>query len=789
MCCSDSTQIKEVTTMGLSAFLKLLDIFSDLNDRERFILAENAQEMEYALNATIIKRGEIGRFLWIVQEGEVKVILPPSGPSGEITILLKTGALFGEMSIMTGEPAIADVVAATTCRLIKIPREAISQLIAGNPKTLGKFARLITERMLSNARVAAQQDLQRSAHQVNEDPYDLNFSSASEPLKILVLNSGSSSLKYSLFDTIQNQPLFEGEIEKIGSGDAAQQIRSPQKKRKDPQPGVMTMNDAFDVMIRTLTDPEFAAIDRLSDLNAVGHRVVHGGGRFSNAVVIDENIMASIRSSCSLAPLHNPYNLAGIERMQLLLPAVRQVAVFDTAFHQTMPSHAYTYALPHEVCEKEQVRRYGFHGTNHEYVALRAATWLKRPLVELKMISCHLGNGASLCAIDHGRSIDTSMGMTPLEGLIMGTRPGDVDSGAILHLLRGGSANIEQMDRMLNKESGLKGISGKNDMREILAGAEQGDVQCTRAISAFCYRIRKYIGAYMAALGGLDVLIFTAGIGANSPEIRAGICQGMELFGIHLFKDRNLSTVQQGQVLDVSASDAKVRILVIPADEERMIARKTLHAMGRVRTVEETRMLRSKPVPISVSAHHVHLSQPDFERLFGAGKTMTSKSELSQPGQFACQETINLIGPKGRVNRVRILGPSRKESQVEISRTEEYQLGIDAPIRESGDLAGTPGIIIEGDAGRIDLERGVICAKRHIHMPPEDALGFGLRNRDVVRLGVRRGERELIFGDVVIRVDPNYRLDMHIDTDEANAATISTGATGVIDSIQHRNYM
>jgi acetate kinase len=774
--------------MGLSTFLKSLDIFADLSDREWFILDENAQGIEYAPDAAIIKRGEIGRFLWIIQEGEVKVIQPPSGSAGEITILLKTGSLFGEMSIMTGEPAIADVVAATTCRLIKIPRETLSKLIAGNPKTLGKFARLITERMLSNARISAQHDHQRSAYRLNEDPYDLNFSSASEPLKILVLNSGSSSLKYSLFDTIRNLTLIEGAIEKIGSGDAAHHIRTPQIKHKDAQPDVMTMNEAFDVMIRTLTNPEFTAIDRLSDLNVVGHRVVHGGGQFSNAVVINENIMASIRSASSMAPLHNPYNLAGIERMQLLLPAVPQVAVFDTAFHQTMPSHAYTYALPHEVCERELIRRYGFHGTNHEYMALRASTWLKRPLGELKMISCHLGNGASLCAIDHGRSIDTSMGMTPLEGLIMGTRPGDVDPGAIIHLMKNASRNIEDMDRMLNRESGLKGISGKNDMREILAGAEQGDVRCTRAISAFCYRTRKYIGAYMAALGGLDVLIFTAGIGANSSEIRAGICQGLDLFGIRLSHDRNLPGVEQGGVLDISVPDAKVRILVIPADEERMIARKTLHALCRVRTIEETRMLRSKPVPISVSAHHVHLSQPDFERLFGQGKTMTPRSDLSQPNQFACQETVNLIGPKGKVNRVRILGPSRKESQVEISRTEEFQLGIDAPVRESGDLAGTPGITIEGEAGRIELEKGVICAKRHIHMPPEDALGFGLRNRDVVRVGVR-GERELIFGDVVIRIDPNFKLDMHIDTDEANAAEISVGASGVIDSIQHRCYM
>jgi acetate kinase len=453
-----------------------------------------------------------------------------------------------------------------------------------------------------------------------------------------------------------------------------------------------------------------------------------------------------------------------------------------------MPSHAYTYALPHELCEKEHIRRYGFHGTNHEYVALRAATWLKRPVGELKIISCHLGSGASICAIDHGRSIDTSMGMTPLEGLIMGTRPGDVDPGALLHLMRADSMDVERMDRMLNRESGLKGITGKNDMREILAGAAQGDVQCTRAISAFCYRIRKYIGAYMVALGGLDVLIFTAGIGENSAEIRVGVCQGLELFGIHLFHERNQLSVQHGQVLDVSQPDAKVRILVVPADEERMIARKTLHALGRVITTEQALMLGSRPVPISVSAHHVHLKQSDFELLFGQGKTMTPKSDLSQPGQFSCQETVNLIGPKGKISHVRILGPGRKESQVEISRTEEFLLGIDAPVRESGDLEGTPGITIEGEAGVVILEKGVICAKRHIHMSPEDALGFGLRNRDVVRVRVR-GEREMIFGDIVIRVDPHFRLDMHLDTDEANAAKISSGSVGIIESIQHRNYM
>ena len=775
--------------MDSQSFLKSLAVFSDMTDPELALLAGDAQWVDFAPSAPILRRGDISRYLWIVHEGEVRFSFPPSGTAGEASGTLGGGEIFGEMSVMTGEPAVADISALSACRLLRIPRESFSRLIAGNPKTLAKFARLITEQMLRAARAVAQADLQRKAHCENQDPYDLNFSSASEAMKILVLNSGSSSLKYSLYDTSRDAALIDGEIERIGSGEAVHRVKTLRIDRKEPEKSILTMDDAFNAMVRVITDPSFEALQRLNDLHAIGHRVVHGGGKFPNAVFIDEDVLESIRSFSGLAPLHNPFNLAGIERMRKLLPSVPQVAVFDTAFHQTMPSHAYTYALPHDLCKKEQVRRYGFHGTNHEYVALRAATWLRRPVGELKIISCHLGNGASVCAIDHGHSIDTSMGMTPLEGLIMGTRPGDVDPGALLHLMKTGPLDIEQTDRMLNRESGLRGISGvSNDMREILSAAATGDVRCTRAVSAFCYRIKKYVGAYMAALGGLDVLIFTAGIGENSAEIRAGVCQGLESFGIQLSHERNRAATRQEQVQDVSLPDAKVRVLVIPADEERMIVRKTLHALGRVRTPEEARMLRSKPVPVSVSAHHVHLSQGDFETLFGRGKTMTPRSELSQPGQFACVETVNLIGPKGRVNRVRILGPVRKESQVEISRTEEFQLGIDAPIRESGDLEGTPGIVIEGDIGTVRLEKGVICAMRHIHMSPADALGFGLRNRDVVRVRVP-GERELIFGDVLVRVDPNYRLDMHLDTDEANAAEISGGAEGIIESIQHRQYM
>ena len=343
---------------------------------------------------------------------------------------------------------------------------------------------------------------------------------------------------------------------------------------------------------------------------------------------------------------------------------------------------------------------------------------------------------------------------------------------------------------MLNKKSGLFGISGKsNDMREILAAAEDGDLRCKRAITTFCYRVKKYIGSYIAALGGLDVLIFTGGIGENSAEIRSRICQLMDVFGIFVLDDTNRNAhVRRGQIMDIAEPRSRVRILIVPADEEKMIARETIHAMGRVRTKDDIQKLNSRPVNVSTSAHHVHLSQEHFEILFGAGQVMTPRSELSQPGQFAAIQTVNLIGLKGRIERVRILGPIRKESQVEISRTEQFKLGIEAPIRDSGDIEGTPGITLEGDNGSLKLSKGVICAKRHIHMSPTEALGLGLRDKDVVMVKVK-GVRELIFGDVLVRVHPDYRMDMHLDTDEANAAQISEGTLGYIESIQHRNYM
>ncbi len=519
----------------------------------------------------------------------------------------------------------------------------------------------------------------------------------------------------------------------------------------------------------------------------MGHRVVHGGDKYIQPVVVTGKILEEMAKLDQLAPLHNPVNRMGIKEGLRLLPEARPVAVFDTAFHSKMPPQAHLYGLPFEYYQDHGIRRYGFHGPSHNYVALKAAEFLKKPFSDMKMVTCHLGNGASICAIDHGRSVDTSMGFTPTEGLVMGTRCGDLDPSVILYLQRNQGLSLDAMDDLLNRQSGLKGISGiSNDLREIEAAAEKGDRRVLLAIQLFCYRVKKYIGAYGAVMSRLDTLIFTGGIGEGSAGVRARICQGLGYMGISLDEVQNKTgTPERGGVKKISDEASAVKVLIVPTDEERMIARETIRTLGFQNLADSIRHWEERPIPIEVSAHHVHLSQADVEQLFGTSPELTSRGELSQPGQFACQEVVDLIGPKAAVARVRILGPARAESQVEISITEGFKLGIDAPVRPSGQLERTPGITLEGSAGKVSLSKGVICSLRHIHLAPEDALFFGLRDKDLVRIRVE-GQRALIFGDVLVRISPEFKLNMHLDTDEANAAEIKTGMIGFLEAIHDR---
>ena len=389
-------------------------------------------------------------------------------------------------------------------------------------------------------------------------------------MKILVLNCGSSSVKYQLFEMKKNCVTAKGVVERVGEGDAiSRYTRTGDGEVKE----VLEVRDhthAIKIAMQRLTDKEHGVIETKYEIDAVGHRVVHGGERFSDSVLINDEIIDCIRDFSRFAPLHNPANLKGIEACSELIPGVRQVAVFDTAFHQKIPRHAYTYALPLRYYHKLGIRRYGFHGTSHRYVAQQAAKELGRPLEELKLVTCHLGNGVSITAVRDGHSVDTSMGFTPLEGVVMGTRCGDIDPALVPYLMSTEGLSAKEVDRVMNKESGLLGLSERaSDMREVLDGMNDGDEKCALAFRIFCYRIRKYVGAYAAVLGGLDAVVFTGGIGENSGVVRDEICTGLEFMGIDLDEKRNAAN-------EVSIGKGSVKVLVIPTDEELAIAKDTI---------------------------------------------------------------------------------------------------------------------------------------------------------------------------------------------------------------------
>jgi acetate kinase len=389
-------------------------------------------------------------------------------------------------------------------------------------------------------------------------------------MNILVLNSGSSSVKFQLFDMDAGERLLaKGIADKIGLEDSFLRHVGSDGTENCRQMALADHRSALRAVFEALHshDENGRAADHI---NGVGHRVVHGGERFGESVLIDDEVMDDLRRLTDLAPLHNPPNVLGIEVCRGMLPGVPNVAVFDTAIHLTMPPKAYLYGLPMELYKKRGIRKYGFHGTSHAYVAKEAAKKLSRPLEELKMITCHLGNGCSITAFERGRSIDTSMGFTPLEGLVMGTRSGDVDPAVPLYLVKDVGMNPEEVDDLLNKESGLKGLCGERDMRDIIEHARQGCEAAQTAIEVFVYRIQKYIGAYTAALGGVDAIVFTAGIGENSPYIRAEVLRPFEYLGLKIDEARN----RQGQII-FSSEDSAIRAMTVPTNEELVIARDT----------------------------------------------------------------------------------------------------------------------------------------------------------------------------------------------------------------------
>ena len=393
-------------------------------------------------------------------------------------------------------------------------------------------------------------------------------------MNVLVINCGSSSLKYQLINSDTEAVLAKGLCERIGiDGRLVYQLAGHDKEITEaPMP---THKEGIQMVLDALVNPKTGAVKSLSEIDAVGHRVVHGGEKFAQSVVLNEEVLAKVEECNELAPLHNPANLIGIRVCQELMPGVPMVGVFDTAFHQTMPEEAYMYGLPYEYYEKYKIRRYGFHGTSHSYVSKKAAEVLGKKYEDLKIIVCHLGNGASVSAVKNGKCVDTSMGLTPLEGLIMGTRSGDIDPAIMEFIAHKEGKNIDEIMTVLNKKSGVYGLSNNlsSDFRDLEAGYNNGDAHCIRTMNTYCYRVAKYIGSYVAAMNGVDVICFTAGIGENAPLVRSLVCEHLGFLGISIDEDANH---KRGEEIAISTPDSKTTVMVIPTNEELAIARETV---------------------------------------------------------------------------------------------------------------------------------------------------------------------------------------------------------------------
>ena len=393
-------------------------------------------------------------------------------------------------------------------------------------------------------------------------------------MKILVLNCGSSSIKYKLFDMTTKEILAQGGIEKIGLVGSFLKLTLPNGEKKSLEKDIPEHTSGIEFILNTLVSPEYGAIKSLEEINAVGHRMVHGGERFSESVKLDKEVLDAFAACNDLAPLHNPANLKGVNAVSAILPNIPQVGVFDTAFHQTMPDYAYMYAIPYELYEKYGVRRYGFHGTSHRYVSKRVCDFLGINPEGSKIITCHIGNGGSISAVKDGKCVDTSMGLTPLEGLVMGTRSGDIDAGAVTFIMEKEGLTPTGVSNLLNKKSGVLGISGvSSDMRELDAACKEGNPRALLAEKMYYYRIKKYIGAYAAAMGGVDVILFTGGVGENQSQCREAVCDGLQFIGVEL--DKEMNNKIHGDEAIISTPESKVKVVIIPTDEELMIASDT----------------------------------------------------------------------------------------------------------------------------------------------------------------------------------------------------------------------
>ncbi len=771
--------------MIVRKILKKHRLFQQLPDKTLVTLEEAAKIVGYEPGEVIIAPGNIGRYFGIVLEGKLEAL----NRAGVRLGVIDEGEYLGEMSLLTGEPSTVEVRSVKASSVLLIPHNVMSRILPESPLMIKQLSATMRARLAQRESSKEEKEALHAARGNLPGPADLAAAPGNAIKKILVIACSHSSLKWNYYDLTSAGPPTGGRVDNIGENHTTHIIETGPAGSIKIERGLHRADHTavLQDIINFLTGPK-GTIHTWQEIDAIGHKVMQGGEKYTSPVVIDENVLADIRELCSLDPQYNPVNLLGIEAAGKLFPTVPQVAVFDTAFHQSLPAYAYLYGIAKKFYKEKGIRRYGFHGLSHHYAALEAAAYVKEPLDKLKIITCRLGLGSSICAIDHGRSVDTSMGLTHMEGLVTGTRPGDIDPGIAAHLAREYNLEIAAVDNLLNRESGLLGLSNiSSDMNEIKEAAARGNQEALMAIQVFCYRVKKYIGAYIAVLNGLDILVFTGSTGVSSAAVRARVCQGLDRLGVILDEIKNRSSESPTAIEDISDPAAAVKVLVIPTQENKMIARETIRALSQKEASEIIAMPanKQKEIPISVSYRHVHLDEKTRDTLFGKGYKLNPDEKLSQTGQLVYKERVNLVGPGRKIENVRIQGPMRAETHVEIGRTEEFILGIDAPVRESGNLSGTPGITIEGPKGQVVLKQGVINIQRNIQMDPEDALLFGLRDGDKVMFTVG-GERPLIYADVLIKISSHHRLEMHIDSDDAFAAGIETGMTGRITAVVGR---
>jgi len=692
-------------------------------------IIEKSKVKSFEKHEAIIEFSEQGIFLGVLLEGNAELSFTDNNGIKHVLNDLEPGDIFGEISLMTGNKTIADVVCGSPCRVLIIPQDVFTELITTNPPAVNYLSKTVEEKLKAISYDLEQSEFAKASAKKHDDPYGLKLHTKL-PLKLLIFKSTESSLHFYFVDTKNQDNNAAGEFKKFGTKNSSFIFKS-NKGEITNKTSIKGIKEALDMLATQLK--QSGNINLIKELHAAGHIIQFGGDEFINSAVIDDNVIEKLSTLSSKGILKDDIN--SIRTIIDFLFSIPHIAIFDTAFHHTIPAYAHLYETIHNFNNKN--RRYVYHGLIHSYAALKASEYLKLPYNSLEIAVCNLDKISSICAVDHGRSVDTYTGISDIS----------------------------------------------ENFTEIEEAADKGTYEALLAVKTFCYQVRKYIGSYVAAMAGLDVLVFTGII--KSPNIRSLICQGLECIGIKLNNRLNNKAAENNGVCEISQNDSNVKVLVIPKREEIMAAREMIKAIDNEKISKRINSNKARPVPIEISAHHIHLSDEDLEQLFGRGYKLTNDIELSQPGQYACKERVNLKGPKGTINRVRILSPTRKQTQVEIAMTEQYKLGIQPPIRESGDVENTPGITLETEDGSLTINQGVICAMRHIHMTPGDAFYFGLRNKDIVRIIVA-GDRELIFGDVLVRVSPKYQLVMHIDTDEGNAANIKTGMQGYIDSIQER---